>query len=79
MRKAKEIKPEKGHELERFRGHYNTFMAVQVINHLDFSDRQLIMDVIRRDFDPHYFTDLNCGGCIAKMLVYAFTLKDNQK
>ncbi len=70
---------QKGIELEKFRGHYNTFMAVQTINHLDHSERQLIQDVIRRDYDPTYFTDLHCGGCVAKMLVYAFTLKDSQK
>jgi len=69
---------QKGAELEQFRGAYNMFVQVQVIRHLDIADRQLIMNVIRRDYDPNYFTDIHCGGCVAQMLVYAFTLKDKQ-
>jgi len=64
--------------LEQYRDAYNMFVQVQVIKHLSHHDRNVIFKIIRDEFDPHYLVDLNCGGCVAKMLVYAFQRKDNQ-
>lgn len=64
--------------LEQYRPAYDMFVQVQVIKHLSHHDRNVIFKIIREEFDSNYLTDLNCGGCVAKMLVYAFTKKDQQ-
>ncbi len=64
--------------LEQYRDAYNMFVQVQVIKHLSHHDRNVIFKIIRDEFDPNYLVDLNCGGCVAKMLVYGFQRKDSQ-
>ena len=64
--------------LEQYRDAYNIFVQVQIVKHLSFHDRNVIYKIIRDEFDPNYLVDLNCGGCVAKMLVYGFQRKDAQ-
>lgn len=63
--------------LDANRYHYNWLVNAQMVKHLDGATRQGLLDVIRKEFDPGYLSDLWCPTCVATMLTYAYVQYDN--
>lgn len=64
--------------LERYRSQYQTWVNSQYLN-LSADAKAEILQIIRAEWDAGYSTDLWCGSCVAKMLVYAFEQMDADK
>lgn len=64
--------------LEQYRRQYNAWVNDTVLYDLDGAAKQKIIEVIRAEWDPYYSTDVWCGHCVAKMLVYAFEQMDKE-
>lgn len=72
------MQPENRNRLEKYREMYNAWVNDQVLYNMDGAAKNEIIDVIRKEFNPGYVTELWCGSCVAKMLVYAFEQMDKE-
>lgn len=61
--------------LEALRPKYNQFLSCGTIM-LGHAERWKLYQIICEKLATGYVTDLMCGECAAKMLVYGFTLYD---
>lgn len=62
--------------LDQNRYHYHWLVNAGMVKHLDGNTRQGLLDVIRKEFDPGYLSDLWCSDCVANMLRYAYVQYD---
>lgn len=58
------------------RHHYELYLKAQYVKHLDLATRQGLLDVIRKEFNPGYMSDLWCNTCVVDMLKFAYVQYD---
>jgi hypothetical protein len=71
-----QVTPESIAFLDANRYHYDLLVRAQYLKHLDGATRQGILNVIRKEFDPSYLSDLWCSTCVATMITFAYVQYD---
>lgn len=69
--------PENKQFLDDNRHHYDTLIKAFYLRGLSGETRQRMQDIMAKEFQPGYHTDLWCGNCVTEMVRSLYTHYDN--